>query len=89
STVDGLPNEDAAKGSRIVAKEFGEGKSTPLKLVIENTVPWNTVTGMTTIESLSRSLSQMDGVESVRSASRPFSNELDPLMLVTQAATLK
>ncbi|MET3196557.1 MMPL family transporter [Gottfriedia sp. OAE603] len=89
STVDGLPNEDAAKGSRLVAKEFGEGKSTPLKLVIENTVPWNTVTGMTTIEALSRSLSQMDGVESVRSASRPFSSELDPLMLVTQAATLK
>ena len=89
STLDGLPNEDAAKGSRLIAKEFNEGKPTPLKLVIENTVPWNTVTGMTTIEALSRSLSQMDGVDSVRSASRPFSNELDPLLLVSQAATLK
>lgn len=89
STVDGLPNEDAAKGSRLIGKEFGAGKTTPLRLVIESTVPWNTAAGMTTIEALSRSLSQMDGVESVRSASRPFSSELDPLMLVTQAATLK
>ncbi|WP_088043175.1 MMPL family transporter [Bacillus sp. EAC] len=89
STVDGLPNEGAAKGSRLVASEFSEGKSTPLRLVLENTVPWNTAIGMTSIEALSRSLSQMDGVESVRSASRPFSSELDPLLLVTQAATLK
>lgn len=89
STLDGLPNKDAAKGSRLISKEFNAGKSTPLRLVIENTVPWNTVTGMSTIEALSRSLSQMDGVESVRSASRPFSSELDPLLLVSQAATLK
>jgi RND superfamily putative drug exporter len=89
STADGLPNTDAAKGSRVIANEFGEGVTTPLKIVIENSNGWNSVAGMTSIEALSRSLSHIDGVKSIRSATRPFSSELDPLMLVSQATTLK
>jgi RND superfamily putative drug exporter len=73
----------------VIANEFGEGTTTPLKIVLDNPNGWNNVAGMTSIEALSRSLSHIDGVKSIRSATRPFSSELDPLMLVSQATTLK
>lgn len=79
---------DSVKAFNIIADSFGPGESLPAKVVIQNGERLDTSGGLAAIEQVSREVEKIDGVKSVRSATRPVGDELEELQVANQADTL-
>lgn len=79
---------DSVKAFNIISDSFGPGESLPAKIVIKHDSPWDTSAGLAAIEKISREVEKVDGIESVRSATRPTGDELEELKVAHQAEVL-
>ncbi len=75
---------ESVKAFNIVADEFGPGETLPVKLVIENDDSMVTKEYLTLTEMISTDLESLDGVEKVRSATRPVGNVLEDIYIKKQ-----
>jgi len=80
---------DSVKAFNIVSEHFGPGESLPTSIVIKHDEPLDNPQGMAWIEKISRELLEVEGVSTVRSATRPVGEELKELSVSGQADMLK
>ena len=79
---------DSVKAFNIVAEKFGAGETMPVSLVIRHDEALDNPQGMALIERISRELAEVEGVKSVRSATRPAGQPLEELEVGGQAEML-
>lgn len=80
---------DSAKAFNIIADSFGPGESLPSSVIVESDVPMDTPEGLAALEQVSRELSKVEGVKTVRSATRPTGEVLDDFLVSDQVGTLE
>ncbi|MFC7371874.1 efflux RND transporter permease subunit [Fictibacillus iocasae] len=79
---------NSVKAFNVISESFGPGESLPAKIVVKNDEPMNESAYLTTIEKISREVEKVDGVDKVRSATRPVGEELSDLYVSNQVDTL-
>lgn len=79
---------ESVKAFNLISKSFGPGESLPAKVVIQDDQPLNTGERLAVIEKISRELDKMDGVDKVRSATRPLGDQPKELLVSNQAESL-
>lgn len=79
---------NSVKAFNVISDSFGPGESLPAKIVLKNDVPMDRSEYLATIEKVSREVEQIDGVDRVRSATRPVGEELKELQVSHQADSL-
>ncbi|MDR9792191.1 MMPL family transporter [Aeribacillus pallidus] len=80
---------DSVKAFNIISKSFNPGEAMPTKIVIKNDDNMNRTEYFALIEKISRSIEKVEGVETVRSVTRPTGEQIDQLFVTEQAKTLK
>jgi len=80
---------DSVKGFQIISDSFGPGDSLPTTVAIKHDEPLDNERGMAWIEKISRELLEVDGVRTVRSATRPTGEPIAELSVSDQAAKLQ
>lgn len=80
---------DSVKAFNIIAESFGPGQSLPTSLVVKHDEPLDDAQGMAWIEMISRELAKVDGVDAVRSATRPTGEVIADLAVGEQASMLQ
>jgi len=73
----------------IIAESFGPGQSMPTQIVINNDEQMNSEEYIGLAEKISASLSKIEGVDTVRSVTRPTGEPIKELFVPNQAATLE
>jgi putative drug exporter of the RND superfamily len=83
--------EDALsiKAFNIISDGFGEGQSMPTQIVIKNDEKMDSVEYIGLAEKISQDLEKIDGVDTIRSVTRPTGEPLQDLFVSKQAGTLK
>lgn len=79
---------DSIKGFNIISESFQPGESLPGTLVIKNKEPFDTPENLAMIENISRELAKLEGIGTVRSATRPLGEELEDFLVSNQVQTL-
>jgi len=79
---------DSVKGFNIIADSFGPGESLPTGVIVKSNAPLDTPEGLAALEQASRELSKVEGVKTVRSATRPTGAVLDDFLVADQVQTL-
>lgn len=79
---------DSVKAFNIIAESFGPGDSLPSTVVVKADKPMNTKEGLAFLERAARELSAVDGVKTVRGATRPTGEELADFRVTRQVETL-
>lgn len=82
-------NYESVQGFNIIADSFGAGQVMPAKVVIKNDQAMDNAEYVAIAERISREISKVDGVDSVRSASRPTGEAIEDFSVADQAGTLK
>ncbi|MCQ4087133.1 MMPL family transporter [Saccharibacillus sp. JS10] len=82
-------NYQSVQGFNIIADSFGAGQVMPAKVVIKNDQKMDNAEYVAIAERISREVLKVDGVDSVRSASRPTGEEIKDFSVADQAGTLK
>ncbi|TYP71240.1 MMPL family transporter [Paenibacillus methanolicus] len=80
---------DSVKGFNIIADSFGPGDSLPSTVVVKTDKPLDNSEGLAAIEQLSRELAKVDGVKTVRSATRPTGEALEDMQVTDQVTQLE
>lgn len=80
---------DSVKGFNIIADSFGPGETLPSTVVVKSDVPMDTPEGLATLEQVSRELAKVEGVKTVRSATRPTGEAMDDFLVSDQVGTLE
>lgn len=75
---------DSVKGFNIISDSFEPGESLPTQLVIKNDEKMDNAEYITLAEKISREVSAVKGVSSVRSLSRPTGEEMKEFQLNSQ-----
>ncbi|WP_199614109.1 MMPL/RND family transporter [Paenibacillus alkalitolerans] len=78
----------SVKAFDIISDSFGPGESLPSAVVIKADKEFDTPEGLAVIEQVSRELYQIDGVKTVRSATRPTGEALEDLQVAKQMDAL-
>ena len=78
----------AIKGYNLISDSFGPGKSVPVQVVVKNDEKMDNLQYLTLIEQMSRQINELPGVKEVRSASRPFGQEIQEFLVSNQVTTL-
>ncbi|WHY72578.1 MMPL family transporter [Fictibacillus enclensis] len=79
---------NSVKAFNVISESFGPGESLPAKIVLKNDEPMDSSEYMATIEKISREVEQVNGVDRVRSATRPVGEQLKELQVTKQAESL-
>lgn len=79
---------DSVKAFDIIADSFGPGDALPTTVAVKADKPFDTPEGLATLERIGRELSGVDGVKTVRGATRPLGEPLDELQVASQAGQL-
>lgn len=79
---------ESVKAYNIISESFEPGESLPTKVVIQNDEPMNTAAYMALTEKISREVTGVEGVASVRSMSRPTGDEIKDFELNSQVKTV-
>lgn len=82
-------NYESVQGFNIIADSFGAGQAMPAKIVIRNDQAMDNAEYVAIAERISREVLKVDGVDSVRSASRPTGEAITDFSVADQAGTLK
>jgi len=80
---------DSVKAFDIIAASFGPGDSLPTTVVVKADAPFDSGEGLAAVEQVSRELAKVDGVKSVRSATRPTGEPIQDLQVTKQVGTLE
>ncbi|GGN90743.1 MMPL family transporter [Saccharibacillus kuerlensis] len=83
------PNYKSVQGFNIISDSFGAGQAMPAKIVIKNDETMDNAEYVSLAERISREVSKVAGVDTVRSASRPTGEEIQDFSVADQAGTLK
>ena len=83
---EGAPAMDAFN---IIADGFGPGQSMPTQIVIKNDERMDSSEYLGLAEKISQDLEKIDGVDKVRSLTRPMGEPLEDLLVSKQADTLE
>ncbi|MGC4378139.1 MMPL family transporter [Fictibacillus sp. Mic-4] len=79
---------NSVKAFNIIADSFGPGESLPTKIVVKNDEPMDHASYLATMEKISREVEKVNGVDTVRSATRPVGDELKELLVANQVKSL-
>ncbi|MEK0313530.1 MMPL family transporter [Cohnella sp. 56] len=79
---------DSVKGFNLIADSFGPGESLPTTVVLKTDQPVDTSAGLAMIERVSRELAGVEGVKTVRSATRPTGEAPKDFQVAQQADAL-
>ncbi len=79
---------DSVKAFNLIAESFGPGDSLPSTVVVKAGKPMDTPEGLAFLERAARELSAVDGVKTVRGATRPTGEEVDDFRVSRQVETL-
>jgi RND superfamily putative drug exporter len=79
----------SVKGFNLIAESFGPGDSLPAEIVIHSEQPMATSEGLAAIEQISRELARVEGVKTVRSATRPAGEPLADFQVPSQIGQLE
>lgn len=74
----------SVKAFEVISDSFGPGESLPSTVVLRSDKPMDTPEGLAAIEQASRELASVDGVKSVRSATRPTGEPLEAFAVSDQ-----
>src|SRR5690606_35306469 len=80
---------DSVKAFNLISESFGPGESLPTTVAIKHDEPLDSPQGMAWIEKISRELLKVEGVGSVRSATRPTGEPIAELSVADQAKLLQ
>lgn len=83
---DGYPS---VKGFHIISERFGPGEAMPVQVVLRHHAPLDGPDHLVLLEKISRELAKVDGVEQVRSVTRPLGEPVEGFLVAQQAATLQ
>ncbi|WP_409345112.1 MMPL family transporter [Paenibacillus sp. MBLB4367] len=75
---------NSVKAFNIISDSFGPGQSLPAKIVLKSDKAMDNADSLALIEKISREVSKVEGVEAVRSATRPVGEELKDLLVTEQ-----
>lgn len=75
---------DSVKAFQMISDSFGPGDSLPATIVVQADRPLNTTEGLAAIEQLSREVARLEGIKTVRSATRPTGEPLEELRVTHQ-----
>ncbi|MEK3884075.1 MMPL family transporter [Paenibacillus sp. PL2-23] len=79
---------DSVKGFNLIAEGFGPGETLPTSVIVKSEEPMDTPEGLAALEQASRELSKVEGVQAVRSATRPTGEVLEDFLVADQVVTL-
>ncbi|AMX82675.1 hypothetical protein GS3922_02715 [Geobacillus subterraneus] len=79
----------SVKAFDIIADHFNPGDAMPTQIVVKGKQPLDSEEGLALIEKISREVENVDGVASVRSATRPTGEPIKELFVTEQAKQLK
>lgn len=79
----------SVQGFDIIEQSFGPGEVLPARIVLKNDEAMDQPEYLALMEEISRALEKIDGVEKVRSLTRPTGELLEDLQIAKQAETLK
>lgn len=79
---------ESVKGYNIISDSFEPGESLPSNIVIKNDERMDSVEYMTLAEKISREITEIDGVASVRGISRPTGDVIKDFELTQQVKTV-
>lgn len=79
---------DSVKGFNIIADGFSPGETLPTNVIVKSEQPLDTPEGLAALEQVSRELSKVEGVQAVRSATRPTGQVLEDFLVSDQVLTL-
>jgi RND superfamily putative drug exporter len=79
---------NSVKGFNMISDEFGPGQSLPTNVIVKSPIPMDTSEGLAAVENISRELAKVEGVQSVRSATRPTGEVLTDFLVSDQVTTL-
>lgn len=77
------------KGYDIIEESFGPGEALPAKIILKNDEAMDQTEYLAIMEEIGKALEQIDGVDKVRSLTRPAGEVLEDLQIAKQAETLK
>lgn len=79
----------SVRGYEIIEESFGPGEALSTRIVLKNDEEMDQIEYLTLMEKISEELDQVDGVDKVRSLTRPAGEILEDLQIASQAETLK
>lgn len=79
---------DSVKAFKTIANSFGPGKVLPATIVLKNDEPMDNGKYLALFEQITREVNKVDGVDYVRSVTRPVGDEIDDLYVTNQVKTL-
>ncbi|MCR2805260.1 MMPL family transporter [Paenibacillus soyae] len=79
---------DSVKGFNVIADSFGPGETLPTNVIVKSDAPMDTPEGLAALEQASRELAKVEGVKTVRSATRPTGEVLEDFLVADQVVTL-
>lgn len=79
----------SVKAFHIIADSFDPGEAMPTQIVIKNDENMNALDYFSLIEKISREVEKVDGVDHVRSVTRPTGEPIEQLFVTKQAKQLK
>jgi RND superfamily putative drug exporter len=89
NSLDEIGNKyNSVKAFQFISDSFGPGDSLPSTVVVKTDKPLDTPEGLAAIESVTRELAKVDGVKTVRSATRPTGDPLADFQVSKQMGTL-
>ncbi|WP_042168951.1 MMPL family transporter [Paenibacillus gorillae] len=80
---------DSVKAFNLIADSFGPGESLTSTVVVKSDTAMDTPEGLAALEQVSRELGKVEGVKTVRSATRPTGEVLDDFLVTDQVGTLE
>ncbi|MEF3306891.1 MMPL family transporter [Paenibacillus sp. GYB003] len=75
---------DSVKAFRVISDSFGPGDSLPSAVVLKADKPMDSSEGLAAVEQISRELAKVEGVKTVRSATRPTGDALQDFQVTRQ-----
>ncbi|WP_214626696.1 MMPL family transporter [Paenibacillus agaridevorans] len=79
---------DSVKGFNVIAEGFSPGETLPTDVIVKSEQPLDTPEGLAALEQVSRELSKVEGVQTVRGATRPTGQVLEDFLVSDQVLTL-
>lgn len=79
----------SVKAFNVIAKSFNPGEAMPTQIVMKNDEAMNSQEYFALIEKISREVEKIDGVDKVRSVTRPTGKPIEQLFVTEQAKNLK
>lgn len=79
---------NSVKGFNIIADGFGPGETLPTSVIVKSDTRLDTPEGLAALEQASRELAKVEGVKTVRSATRPTGEVLEDFLVADQVVTL-